>query len=217
VDEEQDITLDSYGAETHPGFGMIKANRVSSSGGVSLFDSEIKHQHFVSITLSGATRKRELNRDWIYERDQIIEVWLSEAQWAQLVSSMNAGGTPMTIHRDATGALVPEIPFEPRLGLSRQEVHDTVAKLLDDIKKKLAHVEEKPSKANITALHHAVANAVANADYAVKTMDEHTEKSVAKARADIEAIVANAVLRGANLALPEVMGEGVGTLQIEGN
>lgn len=201
--EEVPTTIDKTGNETHPAFGMAHVNRVSSTRGQSMFDSEIEHTHFVSLTINRATRSRELNRDWIYERDNLIEINMSEAQWAQLVSSMNSSGTPVTLAWTKEEGYIPRIPFAPRLALSREEVHTAATKAYEKVNAAFTEVEAKPTKANLRALKTALEHAISGVDYATKTLDEHTENTVAKARADIEAIIANANLRGVNLALPK--------------
>src|SRR5205085_12031249 len=87
-------TVGEDGEETHPAWALIGASRVQSGPpGATLFDSELRHQHYVTITLRQASRKRNLNRDWLHAESRlpIIEVAVSEAQWAQFVTSMNQG------------------------------------------------------------------------------------------------------------------------------
>lgn len=41
------------GEETHPAWAMVAANRVTCSApGAVLFDSDIRHQHYVTVRLS---------------------------------------------------------------------------------------------------------------------------------------------------------------------
>ena len=40
---------------------------------------------------------RDLSHDWHHEREQYIEVAMSEAQWATLVSSLNSTAIPCTL------------------------------------------------------------------------------------------------------------------------
>src|SRR3546814_5396409 len=56
------------------------------------------HQNFVSIRICRSSLNRDLSNDWHYGKDQMMEVNMSEAQWATFVSSMNVGsGTPCTL------------------------------------------------------------------------------------------------------------------------
>lgn len=97
VEREPGPGGDDETVENHPAFAQIVAHRVSSTPGAVLFDSELQHGHYVTIQISEATRRRGLNRDWIYGGKRIIEVAMSEAQWASFVSSMNTSGVPCTL------------------------------------------------------------------------------------------------------------------------
>lgn len=82
--------------ETHPAFGIIGASRVS--GRAVLFGSDFEHQHFLIIRISRAVLHRGLSNDWHHAREELIEVALSEAQWATFVSTLNVGdGVPCTL------------------------------------------------------------------------------------------------------------------------
>src|SRR5688572_30436551 len=103
--EVQEPTVDERGDERHPAWGMIGAARVQTTPpGAVLFDSDLRHQHNVIITLYEARRNRgDLYRDHLMAERQVVEVQMSEAQWASFVSSMNAGdGVPCTIRTRPT-------------------------------------------------------------------------------------------------------------------
>ena len=187
-------TLDERGAETHPAFALIGAARVSAGPpGAVLFDSEIRHQHFVTIRISEAKRHRELNRDRVYAQKQIVEVSMSEAQWASFVSSMNAGdGVPCTLATRETDWDIPGLPYEPRMAHSLDEVYGAADRALAEIREALAVVETKPTKANLRTLRARIENAPSNMRFAADSLSEHAENTVQKARADIEAMISQA-------------------------
>jgi hypothetical protein len=88
-------TTDEHGDEQHPAFGMIGASRVSSSPpGATLFDSDIRHQHTVTVRIATATRRRDLNHGWLHRKREFVEVEMSEAQWASFVSSEDDWNVP---------------------------------------------------------------------------------------------------------------------------
>lgn len=188
---EQEPTLDESGAEVHPAFGNITMHRVTSSHGASLFDSEIRHTHFVTLRIQGASRSRDLNRDWIHPSNRpIVEVQMSEAQWASMVSSFgDGGGTSCTITYTQENGPIPDIPFAPRMEQSMAEVRGAADEQYARVLEALALVEEKPTKANVRHLRIVLENAPKNVAYAAKTLTEHAENVVQKARADIEAMV----------------------------
>lgn len=186
--ENEPPTRNERGDEVHPAFGMIRASRVTG-GNKSLFDSDIQHNHYVILEISTASRKRDLNTDWIHPGRHVIEVAMSEAQWASFVSSMNTSGVPCTLEFIAGDGDLPGLPFDSRLQLSHDETRAAAQRAFEHIKEAFAAVEEKPTKANIRSLRSAIENAPANVEFAAKSLTEHAENVVQKARADIEAMV----------------------------
>lgn len=184
-------TRDADGNETHPAWGMIGASRVSSTPGAPLFDSDILHGHYVVVRLQRTERKRNLMRDFMYggRRSHIVEVAMSEAQWASFVSTMNVGdGVPCTI-LTVVNEPMPEVQHEPRLAVSMDEVNSAAEKAVGDIKKRFAVYLEHKTVANLRALESAIRNAPANISFAASSLTEHAENVVQRARADIEAMV----------------------------
>lgn len=187
-------TTDERGYEQHPGWVLVGASRVSAGPpGAALFDSDIRHQHYVVVRVKRAARNRDLNHDWKYGIGvPIVEFAMSEAQWASFVSSMNTGdGVPATLEWDATldNPEVPRVPYEPRLQVSMGEVHDAASKAGEQIAKAFAAYKEKKTVDNLRSLEAAIRNMTPNLDYAAQTLGEHAENVVQRARADIEAFV----------------------------
>lgn len=181
------------GEESHPAWVLVGASRVSHSppGGV-LFDSDLRHQHYVVVRVRRATRKRDLNRDWKYGRETIVEFSMSEAQWASFVSSMNSGdGVPATLVWDATqdNPEVPAMPFAPRLQVSMDEVHGAAAAAQAKVEEAFAAYAEKKNAANLRALEIAIGHMTPNMDFAAQSLSEHAENVVQRARVDIEAFM----------------------------
>lgn len=176
--------------ETHPAWGQIAAYRTSiSPPGSPLFDSDIRHQHTVVVRINEASRTRDLHHDWIIDGKELIEIEMSEAQWASFVSSMNTSGVPCTL-RTVAGVDRERVKFAPRLEESLRETRDAADRAFAQIDEAARLVEEKPTKANIRALRITIQNATPNVEYAAKTLGEHAENVVTKARADVEAMVA---------------------------
>lgn len=196
--ETVEPTLDQYGGEVHPAFGQIQASRVSNSPpGSVVFQSDIKHQHTVRITISRASRKRDLNHDWVHGGQELMEVELSEAQWASFVSSMNTSGVPCTLRRTPDEVYVPGLPYDPRLAHSMNEVRNAADKTFGKIKTKLAEYEQavadkagaKVLREKLRDLHYTVENTEPNLTFAASSLNKHAEDVVQRARADIEAMV----------------------------
>lgn len=186
--------------ETHPSWGLIRANNVRSTPGARLFDSEIDHGEYVVVTLTGAERQRKIGRDWIRNTDNEFEIAMSKAQWGAFVSSFGDGsGVPCTIQYIGKER-IEQSPNEGRLKLSVEETRAAADRAFGDIQDAYADVErlqaaKAPAKEIKEAMHTLKArinNATPNVAYAAKTLAEHTENVVTKARADIEAMAIRA-------------------------
>lgn len=85
--------------ENHPAYAVIGANR-SHGGGVNLYGSDFAHHSCVTVRIARSSLRRNLSSDWVSDGEQLIEVQLSEAQWASFVSTLNSGiGTQCTLQR----------------------------------------------------------------------------------------------------------------------
>jgi hypothetical protein len=187
---------DHHGYDTHPAFGFITAHRVSCTPGQSLFDSDVLHTHLVRVTIGRMTRKRDLSRDWLHPSQELVELDMSEAQWASFVSSMNTTGVPCTLRRTENNRDVAGVPHAPRLAQSIAEVHEAAQEAFNDIQRAMEALEALDPKAGVRERREAlrelrarINNAVPNVDFAGKMLAEHAENVVQKARADVEAMV----------------------------
>lgn len=200
MNDIEQVQIGERDEERHPAFALIGASRVSVGGvgqGAVLFDSDILHGHTVRVRLMVATRRRDLSHDWIHGEKQIIEVEMSEAQWASFVSSMNCGdGVPCTIrYRD--GAPIPGFELDPRLGITMAETKASAEKAFGGIKEAMAAYEQAlkdkvPAKERNQAmrnLHFAIENATPNVTYAGDQLVKQAEDVVQKMRSDVEAFV----------------------------
>ena len=184
-------------SDTHPAFGKATLGITTANPGAVLFDSEIRHNQYVTLSIHTAERERSLGRDHLFAREKIIEIAMSKAQWADLISSFNNGsGVPVTIKHTRDQGRTPDLDFAPRLAQSQAETREAADRAFAKIKDAFAVVEDKPTKANLRALRSAIENAPANVEYAAKTLTEHVENVVTKARADVEAMVINYATQG---------------------
>lgn len=212
--EPTEIRIDERGSETHESWLLVRAGRVSSSPGARLFDSEISHQHYISVTVERCKRERRNNRDWHFGTERIIEFDMSEAQWGAFVSSFgNGGGVPATLSffcapDDVPTGMIPQAPVESRLDESHKEVREAGAKAVEEIQQKVtAVVEAYERKAGrremgplLDSLKWGVEHLPGSMEFAASSLTEHVENVVTKARSDIEGM---ALMVQEAQALPE--------------
>lgn len=196
--EYRDSAHEDY-QETHPAYAMIGASRVSSGKGEALAGSDFLHQHYMTVTIRNALLSRGLSHDYWLAADEYIEVALSEAQWATFVSTPNMGhGTPCTLQwKDG---YVPRIePITDR----REQFNDEVQRTLADAVKALDDVlaTSNLTKASREKVEKARQEIRSNLPFVMEQADEHIEKTIEKAKSEVEAYLANAIQRAGLEAL----------------
>lgn len=194
------------GTETlydHPAFGQIRASRVTTTG-AGLYGSDFPHRSFLSITVTRSQLQRGLSHDRYSAREQLIEVHLSEAQWATFISSLNLGeGVPCTLDW---------LPGEPLPGIAPlvDKVAQFKAEASEDLTEAEARIDEalalvrsgKLRKGELESLLIQAKNHMTGGvDFVAKTFGEHVETTVENARVEIEAYVTGAVQRAGLQAL----------------
>lgn len=200
--EHPQVSQDKFGSEgrekiTHPAYAQIGASHVS--GGISLYGSEFKHQNYVVLRIARSEMNRSLSNDWPFEREELIEVAMSESQWAQMVSSMNRGsGTQCTIQRIGTEA-VPQIPHpERKLDQFKREASEADKQSLEWIDELIADIEaSKLSQKQKDDFTHRLGiirgRTMSSLSFVLAQFGEHMENTVNKAKTEISAF-ANAML-----------------------
>lgn len=189
---------------THPAFAQISVSRVQ--GNAVLYGSDFKHQHFMRVRIARSELQRDLSRDWHYAREDMIEVDLSEAQWATFVSSPNAGGgVPCTLHA-FDGQLMPRLTLQNKTDKFKQEVGDHLDGARNELDALLAEIEGMNiPKAKKAALAQRASKAKqeieANMPFVAEQFGEHVEKTVEKAKVEINAYMTTTVQRAGLEAL----------------
>jgi hypothetical protein len=184
---------------THPAFGMIGASRVS--GGTFLYGSDFQHNAFVRITVRTSSLRRDLSTDWPHGEKEVIEVDLSEAQWAEFVSAMNIGfGTQCTI-RHVKGEFLPGLPKPARrVDKFKAEANEDVAEALQILAALEADIDAlKISGKQKEALHKRVGAAASrftsSLPFVARQFQEHMEATVSKAKMEINAYGSNLLMK----------------------
>jgi hypothetical protein len=191
----------------HPAFGSISASRVR--GTTTLFDSDFVHQNFVEIKIHRAVLHRDLSHDWHFSRDQIIQVALSEAQWATFVSSLNVGnGVPCTLER-IEGKEMPRIPLRQQTEVYKSELKRDLAVMQKRVETAIAEVEgeigqslSKTKREKILgSLRRLFKDVTDQVPFVAQSLEKHMEDVVEKAKIEVNAYATNLVMRTGAQAL----------------
>jgi hypothetical protein len=204
---EKDGSMDDK-IESHPAFGSAMFCRTTHggmNGHTHLFGSSLTdHPTTIHLRINRAERRTWSGVERVFDRDELIEVEFSAAQFAELLTTMNFGaGIPCTI-RHIAGESIPEIPDEDGVAVDRiidafkEGVSKHVLKL-QEIENQIKTITEKASigKADRKELRDLAYQArryfVDNAPFMVQVFHEASEKSVTAAKAEIEAAMTQAV------------------------
>lgn len=186
----------------HPAYGQISASRVS--GNAVLYGSDFYHQNAVRICINTSTLRRSLSNDWPYVGRELIEVELSEAQWAHFVSCMNTHEGSMCTLRYVAGEQIPGLPApQDKRGQFASEVAENIREAHARLREAQALLAESGlSKAKQQAiagkLSAAISEIGANTQFVSDQFGEHMEKTVQAAKIEVNAYAENA-LRAAGI------------------
>lgn len=187
---------------THPSFGQISIHRVN--GNAVLYGSDFVHHNTVRIAIHRSQLNRNLSHDWYFANETVVEVEMSEAQWATYVSSFNVGtGVPCTL-RFVQNDEVPTKPGLPDPDI-RGEFSSEVGKTIKDAMNSLKRLKEKvlsettklPKKTQaelIGPIEAAMREIGSNISFVQESFDKHVEDSIEKAKVEIHAHVNNVLV-----------------------
>lgn len=216
--EQTEIVIQEDGSETHESWVRLTTSKPSSTPGARLFDSEIRHQHFISVKVERTERRRDLKRDWFYNTKILMKLEMSQAQWGAFVSSFgDGGGVPATLRYLTGVGHVPEaVPTESRLQVSAREVREAGDGAVEGIQLAYAELQaafdsgagKKEVRELLRNLKFKIAAGPANMEFAAKSLTEHVENVITKARADIEGMAASGLLASGDETAAALLGPG---------
>lgn len=204
----------------HPSYGMVQFSRVTG-GNRRLFGSALEgHNHRIELRIFEAEMHidHDLHMERPYAKGQIVEVALSAAQFAELITTMNSGsGVPCTITRRMGIGGVEEPPavavestnvrtdFAAKMAALRPDLKDRAQAVLDLLPASLS----KGTRRQIEiALGNIVDRVAGNATFALDQFQEAAERVSATVKAEIDAVVTHVVQATGIEALREMRARG---------
>lgn len=176
---------------THPAFGQVRASRIS--GGINLYGSDFQHNNFVRIAVHSSELHRKLHTDWPFARQNLIEIDLSEAQWATFVSSLNVGqGVQCTLSR-FNGEDIPGLPQpEIRADQFKDEMRAKLERLSSRIEEmgsalagsKMPAKERSDLTGRLNSIQQELSS---NLPWVAKVFGEHVEEMVERGKVEVNA------------------------------
>lgn len=193
--------------EKHPSFGLVRLARIQ--GRTQLFGSSLDHHDgYVELSISEGIRCRSGHGyDFYHSGRKLIDIMLSEAQFAQMITTWNSGnGVPCTIdHVAGEDGYRPTWPAgdQPSDGARvRSEFSDRVSdvrKRVDELAAEMGSVIEKKTLTNadrekLRSIVSAVSRLINDSGpFMAGQFVEATETTVQRALTEIDAFVGRIV------------------------
>lgn len=218
--------LEKDSSEKHPAFGLASFSR-QSIGGVKnhrLFGSSIDSFHTIKFTVSEAEVYHRLGADHFHDHREVIELEMTEAQFAQLLTTMNSGpGVPVTI-RYVNGKKTPPLPDIPvEAAKIRDKFRDDMEKWTNQLRTTTVEIEallnkkgalNQVEKARVLELtSKLVSEMQGHTTFLVDQFNESVDGVLVQAKAEIEGFINAAIQR---TGLQALKGQAAKLLGMEG-
>lgn len=197
--------------EQHPSYGILQISRATSSKPVNVFGSSIKHTNTIRMQLSKAYVERDLSNDFYMTDDHIVEIEMSESQFAEMICSMNMGsGTPVTIKWLRGEGKIEDCPYSDKRKLFESEFEDSIKKQNELVNQLMLQIEEllKKPKVGKTDLKEAMSLLQRlygcmneGKSFIYKQFNEQMDKTTLEAKGEVEAFIQNKMNQLAALAV----------------
>lgn len=187
--EHDDVSGDVY---QHPSFGVISASRAQGTS-CPLFGSSVLHSHTILVTISGAELHRGLHEDRIYGNSTpIVMVEMSPTQFADFITGVGTGGTPVTIkYRIDKGVIKEEPPYQNKVQQFNQEFEAKIERLSTEFDEVIQLARDCKAQVRLVkALEGLKQGFKNNLPFINEQFSEQMEHTVKEAKGAVEAFVA---------------------------
>ncbi len=183
----------------HPAYAQVAIHHVQ--GSACLYGSDFEHHNYVTLTIKGSELNRDLARDWHFEKETIVEIALSEAQYATMISAPNRSGVPCTLQY-RNGEMIPGLPrrdstklYDAEIERKLQRTVDALKRQRDEIASAVSKLSKKVQQDVLGPIERAIMEIGSNTPFVMKSFDEHMETSIEKAKVEVNAYVTNTITR----------------------
>jgi hypothetical protein len=192
VEEVRDAAGDIERRLTHPAYALIRATRVT--GHCALYGTDFIHNNLVKIAIARSALHRSVSHDWPAPGAELVEVAMSEAQWARLISS--TGGmdveTQCTLVKLGADTVSGLPPPESRVDEFAREMRRTQSRAIRTLSELRASIEglglSKRQTAQLLAKVEEARNRVStNAERIADQFGKHAEHLVEEVKTEVSA------------------------------
>lgn len=178
----------------HPSFGQIQFSR--SNGTADFYGSELTQDHYISMELHHSEIRRELSKDWYFNRGLISRIRMTSSQFAEMITSLNNGNGVCCTVEYINGEKIDPLPkqesrkefvhrkFEDRMKLFADTIRENQKKAKELVKKKtLSKDDMHQLQMHIEWL---TAEVERNIPFFAKCFQETMDEVVIEAKAEVE-------------------------------
>jgi hypothetical protein len=189
--------------EEHESFGLLQISRQTCSPAINLFGSSIAHSNLISLRICRGEKHRDLSHDWYFDSETLVEVIMSNTQFAEAITSLNTGcGVPVTLHRVHGKDVAPCPEVHKRKEIEREfaarckTIADRTQEAADEATKILSGsgTLKKEDRKKLSDLIFLIQQEMKhNLPFVNKSFDEQIDKTITEAKGECEAFFTNAV------------------------
>lgn len=183
----------------HESYGLVQLSRCE--GQVDLFGSPIRAHSFIALKISKGHLYHGLGSDRETDDHLITEVYMSEMQFAEAITTMNRGvGTPCTLRYVIEGDRLKELEFPPRqtseASRTREEFRKEVEERMATMKSVKRRIDTLMAEGSLAKSRRMEIGSeidqlmnlfTDSAPFFMERFEENAEKVVATAKAEITA------------------------------
>lgn len=183
---------------SHPSYGMIGFSRVSCSGKVKFFGSDLPVENYIELTIQGAEIDRDLTWDRCHADHQniIAKVRMTPNQWAEMLMSGNINdGVPCTIVEMCNRTVEEEQYFENRKEYTHRMFKQRMQEVAKTMVEKQQTIRELSKKKTLSADDQRTLNITmdwltqemtSNIPFFMQCFQETMDKVVLEAKTEVE-------------------------------
>jgi hypothetical protein len=178
----------------HPTFGVVSFSRGQGTAR-PLFGSSVLHKDTIRLVISHAELNRGSHEDRIFGKDRIIEVEMSETQFASAITSFNMGsGVPVTIRwigkSEGENLIHEDPPYQNKVKQFNEEFAETIKKLDARMDAAITLAKETKAQKRLIKELELIQNFYkGNTTFVTEQFSEQMEKTVVEAKGEIEAFL----------------------------
>ena len=187
---------------THESYGIVGVSRRTGDPG-NLFGSSIRHHNYVALTIKRATDNRDLHRNWYYGHESLIQIEMSNTQFAEMITSMNIGdGVPCTIRyvenkrmEDPPGISQRQV-FEDEFKADMQKVGNKISSAIEEAETLLSNkgnIKVSDRKKILSLLESIAQDINSNMPFVQSQFNEAMDRTILESKNEVEAFVTNKV------------------------